>query len=203
MIAIVDYGMGNVASVRNALALLGAEALVTARAEDFARATHIIFPGVGAYKDGMDAVRSRGLVPLLQKEVLQNKKPFLGICLGMQLLTEQGEEGGGTQGLGFIAGTTRKLTVDSNLRLPHIGWDDVAPAADAVLFNNILSRDFYFVHSYIVEPADAGVVAATCTYGETFAAAVQKDNIYGVQFHPEKSQKNGLQILRNFISTHA
>lgn len=202
MITIVDYGMGNVASVRNALALLGAEGLLTSKAEDLARATHIVLPGVGAYKDGMDAIRSRGLVPLLRKEVLENKKPFLGICLGMQLLTERGEEGGGAEGLGFIAGTTRKLEA-GGLRLPHIGWDDVAAKPGALLFADTPSNDFYFVHSYIVEPADAAVVAATCAYGETFAAAVQKDNIYGVQFHPEKSQKNGLQVLRNFISIHA
>ncbi|MSR70995.1 imidazole glycerol phosphate synthase subunit HisH [Candidatus Kaiserbacteria bacterium] len=200
MIAIVDYGMGNVASVRNALALLGEEGLVTASAEDFARATHIILPGVGAYPDGMRELHERGLVAVLQKEVLENKKPFLGICLGMQLLTERGEEGADTEGLGFIAGKTRKLAVTPDLRLPHIGWDDVAPAPDARLFAGIESRDFYFVHSFVVEPVDPAVTSAACTYGETFAAAVQKDNIFGVQFHPEKSQQAGLAILRNFIN---
>ncbi|OGC86108.1 imidazole glycerol phosphate synthase, glutamine amidotransferase subunit [Candidatus Adlerbacteria bacterium RIFCSPHIGHO2_02_FULL_54_18] len=199
MIAVVDYGMGNVASVRNALALLGAEAIITARAEDFERATHIILPGVGAFPDGMRELWERGLIPVLRREVLENQKPFLGICLGMQLLAEAGEEGGDTKGLGFIAGKTRKLTV-AGLRLPHIGWDDVTSAPGARLFADIDSRDFYFVHSYVMEPADSAAIAATCTYGEAFAAAVQKDNIFGVQFHPEKSQKAGIAVLRNFIN---
>ena len=198
MIAVVDYGMGNVASVQNALRLLGAQSVLTARAEDFERATHLILPGVGAFGDGMRELRERGLIPLLEREVLQKKKPFLGICLGMQLLAEAGEEGGDAKGLGFIAGRTRKLRAGS-LRLPHIGWDDVTPAPGASLFAGIAAHDFYFVHSYVVEPADPAAVAAACTYGEAFAAAVQKDNIFGVQFHPEKSQKAGIAVLRNFI----
>jgi glutamine amidotransferase len=202
MIAIVDYGMGNIASVQNALALLGAEGVITAHAEDFARATHIILPGVGAYQDGMRELRERGLIPVLQKEVLEKKKPFLGICLGMQLLTSTGEEGGETKGLEFIAGRTRKLSAEG-LRLPHIGWNEVTPAGGANLFVGIPSLDFYFVHSYVVEPADSPVTIATCTYGETFAAAIRKDNIFGVQFHTEKSQKSGLTVLRNFINFHA
>ena len=202
MIAIVDYGMGNVTSVRNALALLGAEGVVTARSEDLERATHIIFPGVGAFSDGMREVRERGLIPLLEKEVLEKKKPFLGICLGMQLLASTGEEGGETKGFGFIPGRTRLLKADG-LRLPHIGWNDISIVPQCPLFSGIESRDFYFVHSYVVEPSDMGATAATCTYGETFAAAVQKDNIFGVQFHPEKSQKSGLAVLHNFINLNA
>lgn len=201
MIAIVDYGMGNIASVQNALGLLGAEGVVTARAEDFERATHIILPGVGAFPDGMRELKERGLIPLLQKEVLEKKKPFLGICLGMQLLCEKGEEGGETAGLGWIPGTTRKFNIDEKvLRLPHIGWDEVSPKADARLFSGIPSRDFYFVHSYVVEPEDKEMISATGDYGGVFAAAVQKDAIFGVQFHPEKSQKAGLTVLRNFIN---
>ena len=201
MIAIVDYGMGNVASVRNALALLGAEGVVTSIPEDFERATHIIFPGVGAFSDGMREVQERGLVPVLEGEVLEKKKPFLGICLGMQLLAGEGEEGGRTKGLGWIDGVVRRFRIDeAKFRLPHIGWDDITPVDGCPLFSGIESRDYYFVHSYVLEPVQQEVVAATVNYGETFVAAVHKDNIFGVQFHPEKSQKGGLSVLRNFIN---
>ena len=202
MIAVADYGMGNVGSVLNALALLGVPAKLTADPKDFSEVTHIILPGVGAFSDGMRELRERGLIPLLEKEVLEKGKPFLGICLGMQLLSSMGEEGGETKGLGFIPGRTRLLKADE-LRLPHVGWDDISIAPQCPLFSGIESRDFYFVHSYVVEPEDQRATAATCTYGETFAAAVQKDNIFGVQFHPEKSQKSGLAALRNFINLHA
>lgn len=205
MIAIVDYGMGNTASVKNALALLGAEARITSRPEDFEQATHIIFPGVGAFQGGMRALQERGLVPVLEREVLGKKKPFLGICLGMQLLMGRGEEGGGAKGLGWIEGTTRRLCVDEKkFRLPHIGWDDISVTNECRLFAGISAPVFYFVHSYVAEPTDANAVVATCTYGEMFTAAVQKGNIYGTQFHPEKSQKEGIAVLKNFINfSHA
>ncbi|MDO8561479.1 MAG: imidazole glycerol phosphate synthase subunit HisH [bacterium] len=203
MIAIVDYGMGNVASVRNALALLGAEGVITSAPEDFERATHIIFPGVGAFPDGMRELEERGLIPILKKEVLGKKKPFLGICLGMQLLATMGEEGGETRGLGWIQGAARKFRIDEKkFRLPHIGWDDVSISGECPLFAGVSLPVFYFVHSYVLEPEgeDAHGTAAACSYGETFTAAIQKENIFGVQFHPEKSQKSGLTLLRNFIS---
>lgn len=204
MIAIVDYGMGNIASVKNALTLLGAESVVTSCPKDFERATRIIFPGVGAFADGMRALKERELIPVLEREVLEKKKPFLGICLGMQLLMSTGEEGGGAQGLGWIEGTTRRLCVnEKTFRLPHIGWDDVAALPQCPLFTSVSSPIFYFVHSYVADPKDAQVVAATCSYGETFVAAVQKENIFGVQFHPEKSQQSGISVLRNFIHHNA
>jgi imidazole glycerol-phosphate synthase subunit HisH len=199
MIAVVDYGMGNVGSVLNALKLLGAEAILTKEPKDFIQATHIILPGVGAYADGMRELRVRELIPILEHEVLQNKKPFLGICLGMQLLSSGGSEGGESVGLGFIPGRTRVLK-GGNLRLPHIGWHDIVPTEGAALFADIPSPDFYFVHSYVVEPDQKASVAATCRYEEEFAAALQRDNIFGVQFHPEKSQRSGLTVLRNFIN---
>ncbi|MDO8553030.1 MAG: imidazole glycerol phosphate synthase subunit HisH [bacterium] len=203
MIAIVDYGMGNVASVRNALALLGAEGVVTSNPEDFERATHIIFPGVGAFPDGMRELQERRLIPVLEREVLESRKPFLGICLGMQLLATRGEEGGETKGLGWVQGVARKFRIDEkNFRLPHIGWDDVSVSSECPLFAGVSSTVFYFVHSYVLEPQnkDVHVQVASCSYGETFATAIQKENIFGVQFHPEKSQKSGLLILRNFIN---
>ncbi|MDP3646368.1 MAG: imidazole glycerol phosphate synthase subunit HisH [bacterium] len=200
MIAIVDYGMGNVASMKNALTLLDQESVITSSSEDFSRASHIIFPGVGAFGDGMRELHVRGLIPILEREVHDRKKPFLGVCLGMQLLMEKGEEGGDHTGLGWITGKTRRLTVDEKkFRLPHIGWDDVH-FKDSKLFSDIVARDFYFVHSYVADPTDQTVIKGTCEYGEIFAAAIQKDNIFGVQFHPEKSQKGGLQLLKNFVT---
>ncbi len=200
MIAIVDYGMGNVRSMVNALARIGAEGIVTSKDKDFARATHIIFPGVGAFSDGMRELHTRGIIPLLEREVLKRKKPFLGVCLGMQLLMEKGEEGGEIDGLGWISGRTRRLRVDElKFRLPHIGWNDVR-VNDSKLFTEVSALDFYFVHSFVVDPEDATLVTGTCDYGESFVASVQKNNIYGVQFHPEKSQKSGSRVLKNFVS---
>ncbi len=200
MIAIVDYGMGNVGSVLNALKFLGAEAKLTADPTELAHATHIILPGVGAYGDGMRELHQRGLIPLLVKEVLEKKKPFLGICLGMQLLSSGGEEGGINSGLGFIPGKTRLLS-SPGLRLPHIGWDDVVPTADAKLFFGVISHDFYFVHSYYVAPEDKALTLGETTYGEEkFTAILGTDTVFGTQFHPEKSQKAGLAILKNFIA---
>lgn len=203
MIAIVDYGMGNIASVRNALTLLGSLGVVTSKPGDFEKATHIVFPGVGAFPDGMRELEERGLISVLEREVLGKKKPFLGICLGMQLLATMGEEGGETKGLGWIRGIARKFSIDENkFRLPHIGWDDVSISPEHPLFAGVSSPVFYFVHSYVLESRneDVHVAAATCSYGETFTAAIQKENIFGVQFHPEKSQKSGLLVLRNFIN---
>jgi imidazole glycerol-phosphate synthase subunit HisH len=200
MIVIVDYGMGNVRSVANALTLLGFESTLSARSKDLERASHIILPGVGAFGDGMHELKERGLIEILEQQIIKSKKPFLGICLGMQLLMEEGEEGGRHAGLGWIGGKTRRLNVDENkFRLPHIGWDDVI-FAECPLFSNIHTRDFYFVHSYVADTAENTVVKGTCLYGESFTAAVQKGNIYGVQFHPEKSQKGGQQLLKNFVT---
>ena len=198
MIAIVDYGMGNVRSVVNALSLLGDSATVMARDEDFASASHIILPGVGAFRDGMKGLTERNVVESLQREVFENKKPFLGICLGMQLLVETGEEGGIHTGLGWIPGVCRRLQVDeSQNRLPHIGWNDVTFTESPL--SPAQKSDVYFVHSYVVD-TDPSLTIGTCEYGELFAAAVQKENIFGVQFHPEKSQDSGLELLKRFIA---
>lgn len=199
-VAIVDYGMGNVASVRNAFLLLGAEATITARAEDFREATHIVLPGVGAFGDGMRNLRENGLVDILAREALERKKPFLGICLGMQLLADAGEEGGENAGLGWIHGRVRRFRVDeSAFRIPHVGWDDVTPSSEELLFKGVASSVFYFVHSFVFDAADALDVAATCEYGERFTAGVRHGNVVGMQFHPEKSQKSGLSFLKNFL----
>lgn len=198
MIAILDYGMGNRASVQNALAFLGHESVVTQDPMIIGNATHLILPGVGAFGDGMRAIRERGLDRVMAEEIAKGK-PLLGICLGMQLLASKGEEGGLHDGLGFIPGTVKRLTA-GELRIPHVGWNDVAPKSDEVLFAGTEPNVFYFVHSFALKADDEADVIATCDYGSRFVAAVRRGNIMGVQFHPEKSQASGLRVLKNFLS---
>ena len=198
-IAIIDYRMGNVASVEKALRAIGAHTITTYQKAEIEKADALILPGVGAFGDGMRNLVSLGLINLLNQEVRYAKKPFLGICIGMQLLASKGFEFGEHDGLGWVEGSTIKL--DSNdVRLPHIGWNDIKMKADDELFKNIPDNDFYFDHSFHFKPKNSSLISATCTYGEEFAAAVHQNNIYAVQFHPEKSQYSGLQVLRNFLS---
>lgn len=201
MIIIVDYDMGNVGSVKNALDFLGAPSLLSRDPKDLEAASHIILPGVGAFGDGITNLKKCGLISVLASEALGKKKPFLGICLGMQLLAATGEEGGTHAGLGWIQGRVRHFDIDQKkFRVPHMGWNDVRSKPEAKLFKDISSSIFYFVHSYVFEPKDKDVVSATCEYGEMFAASVQKGNLFGVQFHLEKSQKSGLAVLKNFLA---
>jgi glutamine amidotransferase len=161
-------------------------------------------PGVGAFGDGMANLKKFGLVDILRKEVLEQKKPFLGICLGMQMLADIGMEGGNHNGLGWIAGISRKLEGDQvPLRLPHVGWNDVSVSKNSILFGGVKRPIFYFVHSYHIVPKDVSIISGYCRYGEKFAAAIEKDNIFGVQFHPEKSQDDGLKVLDNFLQYNA
>lgn len=200
MTVIIDYGMGNLFSVENALKHLGAEVKISNTEEDIQTADKIILPGVGAFPDGMKNLKNLGIIEILEEAVFENKKPILGICLGMQLLATEGEEDSPTMGLGWIAGRVRRFDIDENhFRLPHVGWNDIVPRKDTFLFRGVERPTFYFVHSYHLVPEDNSVVAATCAYGEDFVTAVQKDNIIGVQFHPEKSQRSGLRVLKNFI----
>lgn len=200
MTIIIDYGMGNLFSVANALKYLGAEIKVSNRKDDLRNADRIILPGVGAFPDGMKNLKNLGIIESLEEEVFKNKKPFLGICLGMQLLAAEGEENGLTKGLGWIAGRVKRFQVDEKqFRVPHVGWNDVFPQKPSLLFAGLEKPIFYFVHSYHLVPEDPSVITATCDYGENFAAAIQKDNLFGVQFHPEKSQKDGLKLLKNFL----
>ncbi len=201
MIAIVDYGMGNVGSVKNALTFLGRESVISNREEDLEEASHIILPGVGAFKEGMDKLKEVGVIDILKKEVFVKKKPFLGICLGMQLLAEEGEEDGLFDGLGWVEGRVIKFDIkDKKLILPHIGWNDVVSRPESVLFDDITNPVFYFVHSYFMVPKDELVIDGECEYGTKFVVAIQKENVFGVQFHPEKSQKAGLKLLENFLN---
>ncbi|MDD5431184.1 MAG: imidazole glycerol phosphate synthase subunit HisH [Candidatus Pacebacteria bacterium] len=201
MTVIIDYGMGNLFSVENALKTLGGDIKVSGKPEDIRAADRIILPGVGAFPDGMKNLKNLGLVEILREEVLEKRKPFLGICLGMQLLASEGEEHEPTKGLGFIEGRVRRFQTDEKkFRIPHIGWNDVLAGKDSILFKDLENPVFYFVHSYHFVPEDKDNIAATCDYGEIFAAAVRKENIFGVQFHPEKSQKSGLKLLENFLN---
>ena len=201
MIAVVDYGMGNLRSVAKALEAIGETACVTRRAEDIRAASHVVLPGVGAFGECMANLRATGLVAVLDEEVNVGKKPFLGICLGMQLLAAESEEGGPHAGLGWLPASVRRFGAAQDLKVPHIGWNDVRAETDSPLFKGVRQPVFYFVHSYYVDCADRSLVSATCDYGITFPAAIVRDNVWAVQFHPEKSQVNGLRFLENFLTS--
>lgn len=201
MIAIIDYGMGNKHSVYNALKYIGVDSFISQNADEISQAERIILPGVGAFGAAMENLRQFSLVDILHEEVLVKGKPFLGICLGMQLLAETGTEKGLFQGLGWIAGEVLKLQPESDgYKLPHVGWNDINIKQDSALFKGLKKeRAFYFVHSYAMHLKDYQDLAAESEYGVKFTAAIQKDNIFATQFHPEKSQKNGLTVLENFV----
>lgn len=198
MVVIVDYAMGNVASVLKVFRKLGAPVALSRDPAVFAQATHIVLPGVGAFGAGMQNLKDFGLINILQRKVVEEKLPFLGICLGMQLLAEVGYEYGTHEGLGWIQGSVRKLT--GRERLPHIGWNDITIANDDVLLKNLPDLNAYFVHSYHLQCDEQGIVTSTCTYGERFVATIHKGNIFGTQFHPEKSQLLGIQVIKNFLT---
>ncbi len=198
MIAIIDYQMGNVQSVANALENMGVAHTITNDPEKIRAAEKLILPGVGAFGEGMNRLRSLGLIDILKTEVVEKKKPILGICLGMQLLADTGNEFGRHEGLGWIKGEVKRLQ-PGDLQLPHVGWNNVE--AQTSLFTGVENADFYFVHSFHFETANPADVIATCDYGQRFAAAVKHENIMGVQFHPEKSQKSGRHLLENFVKS--
>lgn len=199
MIAVIDYGTGNLLSVRKAFeAVAGSrEVVVTNSPQDLAKASHIVLPGVGSFPVGMANLEKHGLIDVLRSEVLEGGKPFLGICLGMQLLAETGEESGEVKGLGFLPGRVRQLAPGDNPRL-HLGWNDIQLNGNGSLLDGTDGTDFYFVHQYVYDAPDE-VAVAHCSYGEEFVAAVQQDNIFATQFHPEKSRKAGLDVLRAFL----
>ncbi|QUL97609.1 MAG: imidazole glycerol phosphate synthase subunit HisH [Candidatus Fermentithermobacillus carboniphilus] len=197
MITIVDYGMGNLYSVRKAFERLGIPARVTSDPDLVRCAERLVLPGVGAFGDAVAILESRGLLGAI-REFCQAGRPFLGICLGMQLLLTAGEEGGLYPGLGVFRGKTRRLRA-GNLKVPHVGWNRVDAAKKIPIFKNVPDKSFfYFVHSYVVELDDSDVIAATTEYGESFPSVIWEKNIFGVQFHPEKSGEAGLLLLGNF-----
>lgn len=203
MIGIVDYGSGNLTSVAAAVTRLGHDACVTADAGRLRDADKLILPGVGAFGDCVANLRARGLDATLDDLVRGRGRPILGICVGAQMMAREGEEMGAHEGLGWIdARVTRLEPGSDDLRLPHVGWNEVTQLRETRLFTGIPADAlFYFVHSYCLRPAvAAGLAVGVCEYGETFCAAFQQDNIYGVQFHPEKSQRHGLALIENFIA---
>ncbi|TKC56943.1 imidazole glycerol phosphate synthase subunit HisH [Pedobacter hiemivivus] len=197
MVAIIDYGMGNVSSVQKALKKIGLMSNITADREEITKCTHVILPGVGSFNQAMKNLNERGLVDVLNEVVLEDKKPFLGICLGMQLLADFGLEDGEMPGLGFIKGTVKPIA-NHELPIPHMGWNEIYVKKND-FFANIQDNNFYFVHSYCFEVEDDSDIAATVQYGHSITAAVQKNNIFATQFHPEKSQSEGLEILKSFL----
>ena len=200
MLVVVDYGMGNLNSVAKAFESLRADVVISNQVHDLEKAKRIVLPGVGAFAEGIKNLKALGLTEALREQVLERGKPFLGLCLGMQLIARDSFEMGHHQGLGWIDATVKPLELSDDLKSIHIGWNDISPIVEFPLFAGLGNGpNFYFVHRYHVLCKDESVVSATCRYGQTFVAAIQKDNIYGVQFHPEKSQETGLALLRNFL----
>jgi glutamine amidotransferase len=200
-IAVVDYGMGNIGSICKMLRFVGAEPVVTSDPGVMASADRIVLPGVGHFDRAVANLRGLGLVEHLQRLVLEDGKPLLGICLGMQLLCRSSEEGS-LPGLGFVDAQVRRFEFPGNprLKVPHMGWSPITAKKTSVLLKDLDGDSrFYFVHSYFVACADSADVLAEATYGAPFVAALERGNVMGVQFHPEKSHRFGVQMFRNFV----
>ncbi len=199
MTIIINYNLGNPKSIKNMLNYLGIESRISADHEDVASAERLILPGVGHFQHGMEQLEQLGLVEVLQKEVLDKKKPILGICLGMQLLTKHSEEGN-FKGLGFIDAQTKKFRMqDTSFKTPHMGWNEVLWQKEAQFIYGLSEKPrYYFVHSYYVECNRQEDVLGLTNYGQEFVAAFQHENIIGMQFHPEKSHRFGMDLLQNF-----
>lgn len=197
MIAIIDYGMGNLRSVQKGFEYVGCQAEITNDPAKILNANQVVLPGVGAFSDAMDSLHATGMVEVIKRVVKMNK-PFLGICLGMQLLLERSFEGGIIEGLGLIKGDVKRIPQVPGLKVPHMGWNELI-YKESPLFTNLKSDPtVYFVHSYYVDSSEKDCVIGTTDYGSEIQVAVNKGGVYGLQFHPEKSGDTGLQILRNF-----
>lgn len=200
MTAIIDYGAGNLMSVKKALDYIGAKSIVTSDPAEIAASESVILPGVGAFGDAMDSMRKRGLDSAVKAAALSGK-PFLGICLGLQLLFETSDETPGAQGLSLLKGKISEIPKTNGLKVPHIGWNSIEIRENSRLFSGIPNGSyFYFVHSYYLNGADESDVAATTEYGVKIECAVERGNLFATQFHPEKSGAVGLQVLKNFIA---
>ena len=198
MIAIIDYDAGNIKSVEKALKTLGQEVVVTRNAEIILNADKVILPGVGAFGDAMGKLHDYGLVDVIHK-VVEKNTPFLGICLGLQLMFESSEETPGVEGLGILKGKIAKIPENGDLKIPHMGWNSLYFQNEGRLFANLPQDSYvYFVHSYYLQADDETIVKATTDYSTCIHASVEKDNVFACQFHPEKSSDVGLTILKNF-----
>lgn len=201
LVCILDYGSGNVRSVFNMMQSLGANVVISNEVDRIRDASHIILPGVGAFGAAMQRIQERIPIDSVESEVLHGGKPFLGICVGMQVLADRGHEFGLHSGLGWIAGEVSELQ-SRDLPLPHVGWNDLSVRAESPLLKDATEYDYYFVHSFAFRPqAPEGIISVT-DYGESFVSSIQRDNIFAVQFHPEKSQNAGKKLLQNFLQIH-
>ena len=200
MIAIIDYDAGNIKSVEKALLSMGETPVLTRDPEVILQADHIILPGVGSFGDAMENLNKFGLIDVIH-EAINRKIPFLGICLGLQLLFESSEETPGVAGLGILKGKIVRIPEGPGLKIPHMGWNSLNVREGASLFKGLEKEPYvYFVHSYYLQAKDPKIVAATTEYGVTIHASVEKENVFACQFHPEKSSKTGLAILKNFLA---
>lgn len=204
MIAIIDYAVGNLSSIKNMLKRVGVDSVISDRPEDIAAASKLILPGVGAFDTCVEKLRNSDLISVLEEQVLQKRKPILGLCVGMQLLLEGSEEGK-LPGLGWIKGNNVKFKKDemaSDLKVPHMGWADVEQVKFSILLEGIGNPRFYFVHSYHVQLTNPDDAAMRAWYGYPFIASVARENILGVQFHPEKSHSFGMKLFENFMTKY-
>lgn len=202
VVGVIDYGMGNIDSMRRALEECGARVVIAREPTDLHAITHMVLPGVGAFNAASHHLSDAGFFPAIKMLAREKGIPLLGVCLGMQLLASSGEEGGASEGLGLIPGRVVQLkAVDAGERIPHVGWNEVHPASASskLLAGMVPGADFYFVHSYHFVTDDISHVAASTPYGGGFSAVVEKGCVFGTQFHPEKSQRTGLGLLRNFL----
>ncbi|MCF2555364.1 imidazole glycerol phosphate synthase subunit HisH [Faecalicatena contorta] len=199
MIAIIDYDAGNIKSVEKALVLLGQDVVITRDRDTILAADKVILPGVGAFGDAMGKIRQYGLESVIH-EVVEKKTPFLGICLGLQLLFERSDETPGVEGLGILKGEILRIPDCPGLKIPHMGWNSLEFQNEGRLFKGLPEQPYvYFVHSYYLKAEDEAIVTATTEYSTHIHASVEKDNVFACQFHPEKSSDVGLKILRNFV----
>ena len=197
MVAVIDYGAGNLHSVKNALDFLGAKSIITKNKDEILSADHIILPGVGSFGDAMECINNSGLTDTIRKAA-DGSRPFLGICLGLHLLFERSEESPGIDGLGIFKGSVVKIP-DCGLKIQHMGWNNIELAKESRILPD--SNEFmYFVHSYYIEPLDSDIISSHTVYGEKLAVSIEDGNVFAVQFHPEKSGEAGLSILKKFIS---
>ncbi|MBN1385277.1 MAG: imidazole glycerol phosphate synthase subunit HisH [Elusimicrobia bacterium] len=202
MITIVDYGMGNLRSVQKAFKFIGSDAVITSSAKKILKSSLVVLPGVGSFSAAMENLKKLGLIDVIYDVINIKKKPFLGLCLGLQILFERSEEGN-CRGLGIFEGEVKKYSFKKSLKIPHMGWNNIKlqMTNDKLqIFKDIENNSyFYFVHSYYVKPKDKNIIASTTKYGIDFTSSVLYKNIFATQFHPEKSQENGLRLLKNYV----
>lgn len=199
MIAIIDYDAGNLRSVEKAINYVGEQTIITSDRDIITSADKVILPGVGSFGDAMDKLKNHNLINTIY-DVVDKQIPFLGICLGLQLLFEESEETPNVSGLGILKGKIKKIPANNNIKIPHMGWNSLDIKKDAKLFKNMSQKEYvYFVHSYYLQADDEDIVAATTEYGTHIHASIESNNVFACQFHPEKSSNVGLQILKNFV----